>query len=54
MKVFIKKKGKVYEFLDKGKIDIMEVWEWKEIFFNAGSFYKYDISLVFTKVFMIF
>ena len=27
MKVFIKKKEKVYEFLDKGKIDIMEVWE---------------------------
>ena len=36
-KVHIKKKGRVYEFSDKGKIDIMDFLEEKKIFFNAGS-----------------
>ena len=26
-KVHIKKKGRVYEFSDKGKVDIMDFWE---------------------------
>ena len=35
--VHIKKKGRVYEFSDKGKVDITDFWVLKEIFFNAGS-----------------
>ena len=46
----IKKKGKAYEFLGKGKVDIMDFWEWKEIFLNAGGWQKDDVSLVFTKL----
>ena len=37
MKVHIKKKGRAYEFSDKGKIDIMDFCEQREIFFNSGS-----------------
>ena len=37
MKVHIKKKEGIYEFFDKRKIDIIDFWEWKEIFFNAGN-----------------
>ena len=26
-KVHVKKKGRVYEFLDKGKVDVTDFWE---------------------------
>ena len=35
--MYIKKKGRVYEFLDKGKVDIMDFCEQKEILCNSGS-----------------
>ena len=28
----------------KGKVDMMDSWELKEIFFNAGSWWKDDLS----------
>ena len=31
-KVHIKKKGRVYEFQDKGKVDVMDFWEQKKSF----------------------
>ena len=31
-KVQIKKKGRAYEFQDKGKIDVMNIWEQKNRF----------------------
>ena len=33
-KVHIKKKGRVYEFSDKGKVHITDFWEFNEVFFN--------------------
>ena len=36
-KIYIKKRGRVYEFLDKGKVDIMDFCEQKEILCNPGS-----------------
>ena len=49
-KVQIKKKGRVYEFQDKGKIDAMDFWEQKKIFFNAASWQTDDLSIVFIKL----
>ena len=31
-KVHIKKKGRAYEFQDKGKVDVMNFWEQKNLF----------------------
>ena len=48
--VDIKKKGGAYEFQDKGKVDVMDFWEQKEIFFNSISWHRNDLSIVFTKL----
>ena len=50
-KVHIKKKGRVYEFQDKGKVDVMDFWEQKKNIFNTVSWYRDDDhSVVFTKL----
>ena len=49
-KVHIKERGRVYEFSDKGEVDIKNFWEWKEIFFKVESWYKDDLFVVFTKL----
>ena len=35
--MYIKKKGRVYEFSEKVKFDIADFWEQKEIFFNTQT-----------------
>ena len=52
----IKRKEKVHimNFSDKGKVNIMAFWESKKIFFNAGSWQKDGLSLVFTKLALCF
>ena len=49
LRVHIKKKGRAQEFMDKGKIDVMNFWEQKETFFNI-SWYRDDLSMVITKL----
>ena len=34
---FTQKESSYYEFYDRGKVDVMDFWEQKKIFFNAGS-----------------
>ena len=48
-KVHIKKKGRVYEITDNGKVDITDFCEEKGFFFTVGSWWNDDLSLVFTK-----
>ena len=52
----IKRKEKVHimNFSDKGKVNIMAFSESKKIFFNAGSWQKDGLSLVFTKLALYF
>ena len=46
---FTQKESSYYEFYDTGKVDVMDFWEQKKIFFNAGSWQKDDLYAVVTK-----
>ena len=46
---FTQKESSYYEFYDRGKVDVMDFWEQKKIFFNAGSWQKDDLYVVVTK-----
>ena len=49
MKVHIKRKERTYEFENKGKNDVMNIWSKKTVF-SSISWYKDDLSIAFTKL----
>ena len=44
------KKKRAYEFQGKRRVDVMDSLEQKKTFFNAGSWQKDDLSIVFTRL----
>ena len=49
IKFILTRRKEFMNFLGKGKVDIMDFWEYMDIFFNAGYWQKDNPSLVFTK-----
>ena len=46
-KVYIKKKGRVYDFSDKGKVDVMDFWEQKNLFQHGKLVVKLSFRSIY-------